>query len=644
VNRTLTAPGLAALPTLRAAASPPAIAALFGFLVVALLAASDGGYWPTAWSWAALALSWLALLPLILRDRIRIGYAERAFVLLFAAFLAWILISLFWTSSLGRTVLEAERALAYVTAIFAGLLLVRTRAYHALLGGTWAAICLVSMYALATRLFPERLGVFDPIAGYRLSEPLGYWNALAIFAGIGSLLALGFAARSGSAVMRALGSASLLVLLPTVYFTFSRGAWIAVGVGLASAVAFDPRRLQLVTTALALAAAPALGLALAYRSDGLTHVTASLAAASREGHRLALALVALGVLNGLLAVGLKEAAERLSFSPAARRAYGAALVLVVLAALTAVFVRYGSPPTLAERAYDTLAKPTPSNSGDLNERLFTLSSRGRVLTWKAAWSDFEDNRLLGSGAGTYELYWAAHRSSPVKVRDAHSLYVETLAELGPIGLVFLAGGLLVPVAAAVRARMRSLVPAALGAYVAFLIHAGVDWDWEMTAVTTTTLLCGVALLVAGRLGSIGPLSLRVRVGLIVVGLALAAVAFVGAMGNQEVAAAGDAVRAGEWQEVEDHAKTAMTWMPWSSEPWQLAGEAQLARGQLDLARSTLRTAIDKDPDDWELWLDLSLASRGRERRQAAARAVRLNPLGRELAGLRKLLGLDESPQ
>jgi O-antigen ligase len=441
--------------------------------------------------------------------------------------------------------------------------------------------------------------------------------------------------------MRSLAAASLLVFLPTLYFTFSRGAWIALGLGLASAIALDPRRLQFVTTALALAPAPALGLALAYHSEAMTHSTASLAAASREGHRLALVLLALAVVNGLIALAL-EFAERRVFVPAVvRTAYGVVLGLILVAALTSVFVRYGSPPRLAERAYDTLARPTPQAEDDLNQRLFTLSSKARVTTWKTAWADFEDHRLLGSGAGSYELYWARHRPSPTKVRDAHSLYLETLAELGPAGLVLLAGGLLVPIAGAIRARQRTLVPSAFAAYVAYLIHAGVDWDWEMTAITMTALFCGAALLIACRRGSVDPLSRRTRLGLIAGVLALAVAAFVGVIGNEALASGKRAANAGEWREAESQARKAMRWMPWSSDPWQIAGEAQLARGELESAQATLRTAIAKDPNDWELWLDLSLASKGRARREAAARALRLNPRGPELAGLRKLLGVDE---
>ena len=36
------------------------------------------------------------------------------------------------------------------------------------------------------------------------------------------------------------------------------------------------------------------------------------------------------------------------------------------------------------------------------------------------------------------------------------------------------------------------------AYLAFLVHAGIDWDWEMPAVTLAALGCAAALLVAQR--------------------------------------------------------------------------------------------------------------------------------------------------
>jgi len=75
------------------------------------------------------------------------------------------------------------------------------------------------------------------------------------------------------------------------------------------------------------------------------------------------------------------------------------------------------------------------------------------------------------------------------VRDAHSLYLETAAELGLVGLLALAlflGG----IAAAARRGPPTLV----AVLVAFALHAGLDWDWELPALTLTALLVAAKLL------------------------------------------------------------------------------------------------------------------------------------------------------
>ncbi len=76
--------------------------------------------------------------------------------------------------------------------------------------------------------------------------------------------------------------------------------------------------------------------------------------------------------------------------------------------------------------------------------------------------------------------------------DAHNLYLETLAELGPFGLVLLAAMLALPLVAALRVREHPFASAATGAYAAFLFHAALDWDWEMPAVTLAGLVCASA--------------------------------------------------------------------------------------------------------------------------------------------------------
>jgi hypothetical protein len=125
----------------------------------------------------------------------------------------------------------------------------------------------------------------------------------------------------------------------------------------------------------------------------------------------------------------------------------------------------------------------------------------RPYYWTVAWNEAAEAPLMGNGAGTFHLAWLEQQPVPVTVRDAHSLYLETLAELGVVGLALLALALAPPLAAAFRSRAGA---AAAGGYVTFLLHAGIDWDWEMPAVTVAGLLCGAALLVdpvrVGRAG------------------------------------------------------------------------------------------------------------------------------------------------
>ena len=71
----------------------------------------------------------------------------------------------------------------------------------------------------------------------------------------------------------------------------------------------------------------------------------------------------------------------------------------------------------------------------------------------------------------------------------HSLYIETLGELGIVGLALLLSALVVGVVTALRrlfssvANMRPLLAGLVAAFVAFLFEAGFDWMWELTAVS-----------------------------------------------------------------------------------------------------------------------------------------------------------------
>jgi hypothetical protein len=171
------------------------IPALLAFTTVAALAAAQGGYFPTAWGWAGTALLWATALALTLRTEVRLSAAEWFFGTGLLAFVAWIALSSAWSVAPAETVLEIERALVYAAGVFAVLLIARASSAGELLGALLGAISIICIFSLATRVLPDRVGVYDPTAVYRLAQPIGYWNGLALFAAMGILLAFGFAAQ-----------------------------------------------------------------------------------------------------------------------------------------------------------------------------------------------------------------------------------------------------------------------------------------------------------------------------------------------------------------------------------------------------------------------------------------------------------------
>jgi O-Antigen ligase len=594
-------------------------------LGLALIAFASGGYFPTSWAWGAL-VSLVVLAALLV-----LGTAARpsglALVSLggLAGLGAWTWLALLWSDDTAATVLEGQRVLLFVAAFAGFLAVVRSATVPLVLSATFTAIFLASGYGLLTRLFPERLGVYDPVATYRLAEPLTYWNALGVFAVMGALLALGFATRAQSLAARALSAATLPLLFATVYFTFSRGAWIAGAVGLAVAIAVDPRRLQLLAGAVVLAAPSALAVLLSSHQDALTRTDAPLSAASDDGHRLAVYLILLAGASAAAGALFWIAGRGVAPSRQARLLFAGVLVVVAVAALLAVFVRYGDPVTLAEKGYDSFTTTSRENPVDLNRRLLSFSGSYRAELWNVAWRDYEDNPLLGSGPGTYEQYWNEHRPIQHKVRDAHSLYLETLAELGPIGLLLLVLALGVPLVAAVLARGSPLVPAALAAYAAYLVHAGVDWDWEMAAVTLSALAIAAALIAAAdQRDSVPLLSPRARAGGVAAALLLSVVAFVGVVGSSALAASDRALAKGEYGEARSQARKASRWWRWSPDPWRLLGDVAAEQGDTAAAADYYRKAIAEDRRDWRLWYDLSTVTTGNESQRALAEARDLN--------------------
>jgi hypothetical protein len=238
---------------------------------------------------------------------------------------------------------------------------------------------------------------------------------------------------------------------------------------------------------------------------------------------------------------------------------------------------------------------------------FAGAGHERDQYWRVAARETEANPVLGGGAGTYANWWLRERAVPFSTQEAHSLYVETVAELGPLGLALVLTALGVALAGARRRELAAGVAA-------FAVGVAVDFDWELAAVTVPAIVIA-ALAVADvprarlRLGVVAPVAVGV-----------AAAAWLAYLGNARLASAQDAARRGDVARAQAEARSARGWMPWSPEPWLVLGDVRHDA-------SDYREALRRDAADWEAWQRLAADSHGPLRRLAEAKAAQLNPIG-----------------
>ena len=170
---------------------------VLGFLFVAFVAGSGGGFRPVTWAWTALLSWWIALIAIVVKRRLPFGPLEVTMGGGLVAFACWFGISALWSQSVPSTLDTTVRAVAYAGLVVAALLVVRRRTVTHLIGGVTAGIGILALYGLATRLLPDKLGEFSSTAtNYRLATPIGYWNGMGVFCSMGILLALGLATRA----------------------------------------------------------------------------------------------------------------------------------------------------------------------------------------------------------------------------------------------------------------------------------------------------------------------------------------------------------------------------------------------------------------------------------------------------------------
>jgi hypothetical protein len=271
-----------------------------------------------------------------------------------------------------------------------------------------------------------------------------------------------------------------------------------------------------------------------------------------------------------------------------------------------------------------------------------LSSGGsdRYQYWKAAVDAFASRPVTGIGAGNYQLYWNAHPQVALPLVNAHSLYLETLAELGVVGLALVLGFFAAPVLAALKRGTISSggeVAAALAVLAAGALTAAIEWTWQIPAdfapvVIAAGLLTapkpGARLALVGGGADIRPSS-RFGLGIATVGIAWASIWAAGVLliTDLKLDASRAAAARGDLAQAADDARAAATVQPWSPEPRLQLALVQEVGGNLRAARTAAGETIDRASDDWRPW---AVASR------IDARAGHLATAFREIARARAL--------
>jgi hypothetical protein len=612
-------------------------------IVVFWLGYDGGSYSLTSRSTAAIAFAWAVIVGvasglLPASRRWRSALVPAAFLAMFAL---WAAASTSWAASAEDAFTEFDRATLYL-AVFVLAALGTSRFTAARIAdGLALGISAVGFVALLARLFPGFVSQSDlqtllPAAFTRLSYPVNYWNGLGILLALAFPLLLRVAAAERSWIVRAVAVVPLPMLAATIYLTSSRGAFAVLALGVVAFLLLAQDRWAVVEAGALVGVASLLAILVLHARPSVVNPPLKGSAPSGPG-QTAFMLIALLCLGAGVAYG-----ARLRFLPPLRVAAvagRAASAVVVVGLILALLV---SHPVRHWQSFK--APPVPPKPGQIDyvqTHLFSANGSGRWQFWGAALHEFEKRPVGGKGAGSFEAWWAQHGSLAVFVRDAHSLYLETLGELGIVGFVLLLAALLFPVALGVAALMRAppaertthaaLLAAALG----FLFALALDWMWELTVVS----IVGFALL--GLLAGLGgaeprrpPSSSRIprvaaTASAAVVGLALIAGQAIALLSETRLDASQAAVRRGDTASALSDARAARDVEPWAASPYLQLALIDEAVGQLGGAEDRIRQAIHRDETDWRLWLTQARiqTKRGeiRAARKSLKRARELNP-------------------
>jgi O-Antigen ligase len=602
-------------------------------LLTVLLCFRAGGFFPLWTGIGAVALCLALAVRVTVAERPFAGWSTAATITALggAGLASWTLASAAWSHAPERALTEFDRALLY-TLLVALMAMAPRRPGDLSLALRWilAGLLVVSLAGLGSRVTPDLVPISGRYLAERVSFPLTYWNAAGLASALAVVLALHHATGGQEPRwVRVLATAALPIPVVTLYFTFSRGAIVACAIGvLAYLVLGATRRLLFVAAAAAIPLAVSLGAA--WQAGLLATDHYFRGGGPAQGHKVA-AVVAVSALVGAgLRLALSRVEDRVMARPGPRvsRAgvlgVGAAVVVLV----ASVALMFGVPGKLIDQASTFGKGDFVTETGDARDRLTTLNANGRPDLWKTSLDSFSRQPLHGTGAGTFKLVWQQDRSYFWKVGDGHSLYFELLGELGIVGGVLLLLFLLTPVVVALRRLTRPERAAHAGflaAALTLLVHAGVDWDWEMPALFVGFF--GAAGVVVAGSRTDGPTVGRLP--RVIAGLAcllLAVTPALMAVSESRLDRAFAAFRVRDCPTAVNDALGAGEALP-RAQASEIIGYCDLRARQDKLAVRAFSAAASRDPENWQYDYGLAIAQAisGQDPRAAAERALRLNP-------------------
>ncbi len=587
---------------------------------IAYLGLKGGGYDPLVHDQVGIAVWWIVLAGVLVGafpDR-RPGRLALLALGSLAAFVLWTALSLTWTESVEKTSADLARVATYL-GVFALAVSSRdpgwTRRAVAAVG---AGIVFIAAIALLSRLHHSWFPAANQTAQFltsdreRLSYPLHYWNGVAALIAIGFPPVLQLATRSGSVLLRAATAAALPAMVLTAFLTLSRGGMAAAVIAVVVFVAFVPDRLSLLPTVLLSSLGGAILIVAADHRDALRHGLVS-ATAERQGDQLLVIVVVVCLAVGAIQAGIALAGRRGRRPAWTRISRRNALIATGVALLLALVVAAAvDAPGRASSAWAEFKEKDSPGKG--TARLGSAAGQNRYQLWSAAAKENATKPLTGTGSGTFEYWWDRNADVPEIVRDTHSLYLQTLGELGIVGLVLLAvfllallvGGGVVTLAAGPT--MRAPLAAALAGCVAFCVTATFDWMWQLPVLAVALLLLGSVLVTAGPdpdAGERRALAVPLRIGLAVAAIAAIAAIAIPLASTSLVRSSEADARAGDLSAALEAARTAQNVQPSAASPRLQQALVLEAEGDLPAAAEAATAATEREPTNWRTWLVLS---------------------------------------